>query len=219
MLVNRNLDRSPFTEVSVGSSGIQFNLKLATPSFIEIDGRSLLILAGLRETQIFDGDFFISLFSSKIDYYSQIEGGKYIETETSNTFQNLETGLRMLDFTVADFNNDGTPDIITSFDDSESTDVLGEGIVRYYQLDADGIYQAVPDLFTEINQESGSKFNTILDVNEDGLLDLVITTNSDRETPIIYRSTNVIVCYITLDLPIKYIYLTNCSSVHQDRQY
>ena len=89
MLVNREISQSPFIEVGVGSIASLFTLKLATPGFVEIDGQSVLIAAGQRETQFFDGSTFISIFSADIDYYAQAERGKYPESDFSNVFENV----------------------------------------------------------------------------------------------------------------------------------
>ena len=186
MLVNRNVENSPFSEVSVGVAGIPFATNQVTPGFIELNGQSILIAAGLRETEFFDGDFFVSIFSGDVDYYSQIEGGRYLETDLSDSFEDLERGTRIVDFTVADFNNDGIDEIISSVDDSEYFGFIGDGELLYYQPGEDGIYRVdESNPFSVVNQEDGSKFQTAIDVNGDSFLDLVIDTQ-DSETPTIY---------------------------------
>ncbi|MEM9272654.1 MAG: VCBS repeat-containing protein [Cyanobacteria bacterium P01_F01_bin.143] len=191
MLVTRDITRSPFSEVDSGSIATPFTINGITPRFIELGGQSFLIAAGQRETRLFLPDTNInSIFSGEIDLYVQIEGGKYLETDLSSAFAEIETGARIVDFTVADFNNDGIDEIINSFDESEPPALIGDGILRYYQLDANGVYRAAAiDSFAQINQENGSKFQTVLDVNGDGFLDVVVTSG-DRETPNIFLNTN-----------------------------
>ena len=189
MLISRE-SQSPFSEVDASSIGVLFNIRGISPGFVEVNGESVLIAAGQIETQLFNGESFISLFSSEVDYYTQIEGGRYLETDPSNALD-LEEGSRSIDLVVADFNNDGVDEIIYSYDESVPgvVSIIGDGVLRYYQLNEDEVYQtAAVDPFAEINQQSGSKYITALDANGDGFLDLVVN-NSDRETPEIYLNT------------------------------
>ena len=182
MLVSRNIEQSPFTEVDVGALASFGALKAVTPSFVDIDGQKNLLLYGQREIQFFNPDVIpFSVFSGGIKTYTQIEEGKFIETDTDDSpWQNIATGARGIDLVVADFNKDGTPEIVSSFDRAEAAGQLfGNGVVRYYQPDDNGIYQEVSDPFAEINLEDGSKFFTTLDANGDGFLDLVINIGTE----------------------------------------
>ncbi|VEP14524.1 hypothetical protein H1P_270017 [Hyella patelloides LEGE 07179] len=172
MLENKDISQTPFAEVSTG------RLSFPAPHFIEIDGQSVLLITGRSEVPLLVGDQFITVFSGEIEYYPLVEG-EYVEAELEESpLQDIENGRRIVDFTVADFNNDDIDDIINSINLTESDrDPLGSGTIEYYQLNSNGLYQPLaPSPFTNLNQEDAGQLQTALDVNGDGLLDLVFAT-------------------------------------------
>ncbi|GAB4534481.1 MAG: hypothetical protein Tsb0014_20720 [Pleurocapsa sp.] len=188
MFVLREKPQSPFQDISTN------DINFATPHFVEIDGRSVLVVTGQTETPIYNGVEFITSFNGNIDYYVQAEGGKYIrENVHQSPLQNLLVGSRVTNLTVADFDNDGQDDLIHSFNrhvpHSLGT-LIGDGVIEYYRPNADGIYQSLePNPFANLNKNTDNKSHTAIDFNGDGWLDLMVQA-SDSNVPVFYLNND-----------------------------
>ena len=162
MLVLREFDISPFQEIN------RSNYRFTVPSFVEIEGQSLLLLKNQIETPILlpDGTTLVAN-QGAIDYFGQVEGGKYLANiPPSNPFIDLPVGENRLDNTAtfADFDRDGNAELIYS----------AGGEIAYYRLDENNIFRSVDDNPLADFNLGGTISHSAIDLDFDGDLDAVV---------------------------------------------